>query len=179
MDPLLETKIRVPTAHASRISRPRIREHLGSATGAALTLVSAPAGFGKTTAVTEWLEASATPTRRVAWVSLDAGDDDPGRFWAYVVAALRTALGDEADARWPEPAAPADVVITALLNELLVLDADVVLVLDDYHLISNPAIHDGVGRFVDHLPPRVHLILLGRADPPLALARRRVSGRMV
>jgi LuxR family maltose regulon positive regulatory protein len=150
-------------------------------------LVSAPAGFGKTTLLVDWL-ASAAPSRdgaglRGAWLGLDPGDNDPARFWRYVVAAVSTAMpgvGDETlallqDAQPP----PGDVVLTTLVNEIGAADADTVLVLDDYHVIDSAAVHEGMAFLLAHLPARLHLVLATRSDPPLSLSRMRARGDLV
>src|SRR5579871_2481834 len=143
-------------------------------------LVSAPAGFGKTTLLTEWLELVKCP---VAWLSLDSSDNHALAFWSYIVAALQSAeprIGADATAllQSPQPA-PLEAVLTLLLNELSALSADLVLVLDDYHLIDAHAVHDGLLFLIDHLPPRLHLVIASRTDPPLPLARMRARGELV
>lgn len=183
MGPLLETKLHVPAQSGTRIARPRLSEQFARGGGASLTVISAPAGFGKTTAVTEWLE-SLSPDRQCrAWVSLDERDNDPATFWTYVVAALRTALGNEfgagSFALLQSSQAKLDAVIATLLNELLSVDTDVILVLDDYHLITATQIHDSITLLLERLPPRVRVVIASRADPPLPLGRLRVGGRLV
>ncbi len=160
--PLLASKLHVPRPRGALVARPRLGERLGTA--ATLTLVSAPAGFGKTTLLAGWL-AAAGPT--VAWLSLDRNDNDPSRFWTYVVAALAV------------PAPPPESFLTALLNDLTALTHDVVLVLDDYHVIDEPEIHDGVAFLLEHLPPQIRLVIAGRSDPPFPLARMRARGELV
>jgi LuxR family maltose regulon positive regulatory protein len=147
-----------------------------------LTLVSAPAGFGKTTLLAEWLDTVAQ-TRSVAWLSLDPGDDDPVTFWTYVLAALQRALpGVAASAlallQSPQPP-PTQTLLTALLNDLTRVSNETVLVLDDYHVINAPAVNEGIAFLVDHLPPRLHVVLATRADPVLPLARWRARGQLV
>jgi hypothetical protein len=147
-------------------------------------LVSAPAGFGKTTLLTEWLAAGpAAPTdgRLAAWLSLDRGDNDPASFWTYVIAALRrvaSGVGESALAllHAPQPP-PIETVLTALLNDLAAIAGDIVLVLDDYHLIDAREVQDGMAFLLDHLPPRLHVVIAGRADPALPLARLRARWR--
>jgi LuxR family maltose regulon positive regulatory protein len=144
-----------------------------------LILVSAPAGFGKTTLVREWLQGG---TRPFTWLSLDAGDDDPVRFLAYLVAALQNV-----DPSWgqaaqrmlqaPQPP-PSTTVLTALINAVAVSEEEFVLVLDDYHLISAPPVHAALAFLLDSLPPPLHLVLLTRADPPFSLARLRARGEL-
>ena len=146
-----------------------------------MILVSAPAGFGKTTLLAEWLAAASADRWSSAWLSLDATDNDPARFWTYVIAALRTAvpgLGVAALSLLESPQASLEAVIATLLNELSELPTDVVLVLDDYHLVDGPAVQDGMAFLLEHLPPQLHVVIGTRADPALPLARLRASGRL-
>ena len=166
---------------ASLVPRSRLSERLEEGTERKLTLVSAPAGFGKTTLLSVW--ASDLPSSRsVAWLSLDAADNDPARFWRYFVTAvdrLQPGSGETALALLGSPQAPrVEAILTTLLNELADLEADAVLVLDDYHLIESRAIHEALTYLIEHLPARVHLVISTRADPPLPLARLRVRGEM-
>ena len=171
--PLLETKLHVPRRRRNLVARARLSVPLNA--DAAVTLVSAPAGFGKTTLVADWvsgLDAAA------AWVSLDEGDDEPARFWAYVA----TALGPAGEGALDELGAHAvdlDAVLTTLVNDLSRADHEIVLVLDDLHAVHNPEVHEGLAFLVDHLPEHVHLVVVSRADPPLPLARLRARGELV
>ncbi len=143
-----------------------------------MTLVSAPAGFGKTTLLAAW--AAARPT--AAWLSLDPRDNDPTTFWTYLVAALRAAglpVGADALALLESPRPPIEAVLASLLNDLSCVADDVVLVLDDYHVVDSRDVHDGVAFLLEHLPPQLHLVIAGRADPPLPLARLRGRGELV
>ncbi|WP_245691985.1 LuxR C-terminal-related transcriptional regulator [Geodermatophilus telluris] len=162
------------------VARPRLSERLDRGGDAALTLVSAPAGFGKTTLLTEWL---ATADRRsTAWLSLDDRDNDPNTFWTYLIAALQTAVpgvGAGAFALLREPHASLDEVLATLVNELDAVPDDLVLVLDDYHAIATPEIHERMAFLVEHLPPHVHLVIATRADPALPVARWRARGELV
>ena len=176
--PLLETKLYRPDWSADRVSRPRLIDRIHPQRK--LTLVSAPAGFGKTTLLAEWI--AAVHTRPVAWVSLDQSDNDPAVFWSYLITALQKIqpeLGERSLAllQSSQPP-PIESVLMTLLNELTAVEADVVLILDDYHAIVTPAIHDGMGFLLRHLPPQMHLILASRADPPLSLARLRSHGEL-
>ena len=179
---LLETKLYVPRSPRGLVPRPRLSERLDRGAASTLMLVSAPAGFGKTTLLAEWLAASGEE-RSVAWVSLDPDDNDPGSFWAYVIAALQTAApGVGAGAvsfLQASPPAPITTILTTLLNDLGDLPDDVVLVLDDYHVIDTPEVHEGMAFLLDHVPQRLHLVLAGRADPALPLARLRARGELV
>ena len=182
---LLETKFYVPRPRRGLVQRPRLSERLDRGTASKLTLVSAPAGFGKTTLLTEWLAASpAVPgnERLAAWLSLDRADNDPASFWAYVIAALRTVasgVGESALALLhAPPPPPIETVLTVLLNDLAAIAADVVLVLDDYHVIDAPEVQDGMAFLLDHLPPGLHVVIASRADPALPLARLRARGEL-
>ena len=179
---LLETKLYVPRSPRGLVPRPRLSERLERGAASTLLVVSAPAGFGKTTVLADWLAAS-TEERSVAWVSLDPADTQPTTFWAYVVAALQTVapgVGVNALALLQAPqAAPTTMVLTTLLNDLAGIDRDVVLVLDDYHVIDAPEVHEGVAFLLDHMPRRLHLVLAGRADPALPLSRLRARGELV
>ena len=183
--PLLETKFYVPRSRRGLVPRPRLGERLDRGTASKLTLVSAPAGFGKTTLLTEWLTAGpAGPgdERLVAWLSLDRGDNDPASFWTYVIAALRTAasgVGEGALAllQAPQPP-PIETVLTVLLNDLGGIAADIVLVLDDYHVIDARQVQDEMEFLLDHLPAGLHVVIASRADPALPLARWRARGEL-
>ncbi len=180
--PLLATKLHVPRMRRGLVVRPRLSERLSRGTESTLTLVSAPAGFGKTTLLTEWLAAAATAGRSVAWLSLDQRDNDPALFWTYFVAALRTVepeVGAGALALLQPPQAPIDAVLASLLNDLHEVTGDVVLVLDDYHAIDAGDVHDGMTFLLEHLPPQVHLVIAGRTDPTLPLPRLRARGELV
>jgi LuxR family maltose regulon positive regulatory protein len=192
--PLLQTKFYVPPARSEWVSRPRLIERLDAGLDRKLTLVSAPAGFGKTTLLSEWVHRTggSTPPLRVAWLSLDEDDDDPTRFLAYVVAALRTLpglhaanLGEDAlSMLQSHQPPPSSVVLTSLINDLASRPpgARQSLVLDDYHLVKSQPIHDALVFLLDHMPPPdsggVHLVLSSRRDPPLPRARLRVGGEM-
>jgi LuxR family maltose regulon positive regulatory protein len=186
---LLATKCRPPAPPPDAVPRPRAAGLLAAGLRGRLILVSAPAGFGKTTVVAAWLAAlaaapatAAEPPPRAAWLALDAEDDAPPRFWSYVVAALQTAapgvgLVAQAALASPQPP-PIEPALVALLNDLAALDGRLLLALDDYHRITAPAIHRGVELLLDHLPPQVCLLIATREDPPLALARLRARGQL-
>jgi LuxR family maltose regulon positive regulatory protein len=148
-----------------------------------LTLVSAPAGFGKTTILTDWLQQAPAAGGGVAWLSLDAGDNEPGSFWAYIMAALGSAvpgIGTETLSELlASTPAPSEQVLTTLVNELAAIPDEVWLVLDDYHLISDHEVTRGMAFLLEHLPPTVHVVLSTRADPDLPLARWRARGELV
>ncbi|HEX6605776.1 MAG TPA: AAA family ATPase, partial [Chloroflexia bacterium] len=180
---LLATKLFVPPPASAQVSRPRLLARLdeGRRQGRRLTLVIAPPGWGKTTLLSAWLGSLAgDPAGRapaVAWVSLDAGDNDPLRFWTYVCAALRAAYPDLGGLlpllQAPQPP-PLESLLTALLNAVAAPPAPpALLVLDDYHVIDAPAIHQALAFLIEHLPPHLHLVLAGRADPPLPVGRLR------
>ena len=177
---LLETKFFAPRWHQGRVSRQRLINLLHQGIEGKLTLVSAPAGFGKTTLLAEWV--AAVPTRPVAWVSLDESDNDPALFWTYLITALQNiqpSLGERSLTLLQSPQAPPiESVLMMLLNELTAIEANVVLILDDYHAIATPVIHDGIGFLLNHSPPQMHLMIVSRADPPLSLARLRSHGEL-
>jgi LuxR family maltose regulon positive regulatory protein len=180
--PLLETKTRVPTRRRSLVARSRLTERLDRAGESALTLVSAPAGFGKTTMLTDWLRTGPAGGRLTAWLSLDPGDNDPALFWSYFIAALRTAapgVGQGALALLPSSESPTEAFVATLLNDVAALSDDIVLVLDDYHVIEEAHIRDGMAYVVEHLPAQVRLVIASRADPALPLARLRARGELV
>jgi len=178
---LLATKLFVPPARPGLVPRPRLMERLQTALTCRLTLVSAQAGYGKSTVLTQWISEN-RPPGGAAWLSLDEGDNDPVRFWDYFIAALRTlrpTTGETALAllRSPQPY-PTESVLTALINDLANESSDYVVVLDDYHLIKAEAVHAGVTFLLDHLPPKMHLVIATRADPHLPLAHLRGRGQM-
>ena len=180
--PLLETKLHVPRWRRGLVARPRLSERLSRGAKSALTLVSAPAGFGKTTLLAEWLAVAAAGGRSVAWLSLDQRDNDPVLFWMYLVAALKTAApGDGAGALslLQPPRPPGEAGLVTLLNDLDAVSDDVVLVLDDYHVIEEREVQDGMAFLLEHLPPQIHLVIGSRADPSLPLPRLRGHGELV
>jgi LuxR family transcriptional regulator, maltose regulon positive regulatory protein len=181
-DPLLLTKLSVPSARPSLVTRPRLSQRLEEELGGKLTLISAPAGFGKTTLLSMWLAVSSRSGRSAVWLSLDPGDNDPTRFWRYFIAVadrLYPGAGDTALVLLhSSQAPPIEAILTTLLNELTELPNDAVLVLDDYHLIESRSIHEALAFLIEHLPPQVHLIISTRADPPLPLSRLRARGEM-
>src|SRR5829696_965342 len=179
--PLVETKLYAPKLRRSLVARPRLSGRLRRGAESRLTLNSAPAGFGKTTLLAEWLAASG-PERSVAWLSLDESDRQPASYWAYVVTALQAAVPGAGTSALPllqtaQP--PIETVLTTVLNELATAPDDVYLVLDDYHLVDSPDIRAGMTFLLAHLPPRVHLVVSTREDPALPLARLRAGGELV
>ncbi|MGO4689160.1 LuxR C-terminal-related transcriptional regulator [Glaciibacter sp. 2TAF33] len=180
--PLLETKFHTPTLRRRVVARPRLKERLGRGTESTLTLVSAPAGFGKTTLLAEWLASASARGWSTAWLSLDAGDNEPVLFWTYVVTALKASVNDvgaTALSLLQSPQSPIEAVLATLVNDLHVLTNDVILVLDDYHLIESREVHEGMAFLLERLPPQLHLVIAGRADPMLPLARLRARGELV
>ncbi|NMR20970.1 LuxR C-terminal-related transcriptional regulator [Cellulomonas fimi] len=180
--PILETKLHVPRRRRSVVSRPALTARLDSGAEATLTLVSAPAGFGKTTLLADWLTVAPTDRRAVAWLSLDRRDNDPAVFWRYLVEALERAapgVGVRAVALLGSPQSSRDEVLATLLNDLQAVPDDVVLVLDDYHVVESHDVHEGMAFLIDHLPRHVHLVIAGRADPALPLGGLRGRGDLV
>jgi LuxR family maltose regulon positive regulatory protein len=179
---LLATKIHRPAIPPRRVRRPHLIERLNEGLGAGrqITLVSAPAGFGKTTCVGKWL--TTLDRWPATWLSLDAGDDDPGRFFAYLIAALQKIdgkLGQEIErALRAGQLPPGEIVSTTLINDILELESAFLLVLDDLQAIQDPAILSVLETLVSNMPPPLHLVLISREDPPLPLARLRANNRL-
>ena len=179
---LIATKMSVPRTRQDLVSRPRLDELLAQAQHARLTLVSSPAGFGKTTLIAGRMGDVMREGSAVAWLSLDGDDDDAERFWRYVVTTLdRSAPGTVPDACELAKAAvmSPDRVVTVLVNELAAAASDVWLVLDDYHTLQSRAIHDGMAFLLANIAPRTHVVIITRADPDLPLARWRVRRELV
>jgi LuxR family transcriptional regulator, maltose regulon positive regulatory protein len=187
---LLTTKLYVPHVLPAFVPRPRITERLSVGMAGKLTLITAPAGFGKTTAVSAWLHPQAEASvghafvlhpERVVWVSLDAADNDAISFWAYVLTALESLVPEAGAIRLAlqqVPSPPIEAVLTTLINTLSHVSRQIVLVLDDYHVIGIPQIHHAVQFLLEHLPVRLHLLLISRSTPPLSLARLRARGQL-
>lgn len=178
-DRLLETKLAIPRLRAEHLPRARLLAKLDEGMAGDLVLVCTPAGFGKTTLVADWARSGKWS---VAWLSIDSDDNDPVRFWRYVVGALGRVSaglgGDVLSLLGPPNVASSHGVATALIKELEAVPDEVAVVLDDYHAIESVAIHDSLAFLLAHLPPQVHLIIASRSDPPLPLARFRASGRL-
>ena len=192
--PLLVTKLHIPPARPNRVPRPRLIERLNAGLMRKLILVSAPPGFGKTTLLTEWIHTltsipASSPLRviregvRAAWLSLDEGDNDPARFLIYLVAAAQTmepGIGETIPTLLQSPEPPrVEMLLSTLINDLAVLTAPCLLVLDDYHLIQTPVIHRAIAFLLEHLPSQLHLVIATRADPPLPLSRLRARDQMI
>ena len=180
-DVLLATKLHVPRAQPGLVARPRLAGRLDEGLDHGLVLIAAPAGYGKSVLLSEWARAQAQP---VAWLSLDGRDNDPVRFWRHVLAALDRAcpgIGERVGPLAGPPPPPAfDPLVTALINDV-VADAgrpDALLVLDDYHLVSSDSVHASVRFLLEHRPPQLRIVLAGRSDPPLGLARYRARGEL-
>ncbi|UCC88402.1 MAG: AAA family ATPase [Anaerolineales bacterium] len=178
---LLSTKLYIPPAREHAIARPHLIQKLSSgvARPGSFTLVSGPAGFGKTSLLSEFVTRLQQPA---AWVSLDEGDNDPIRFWTYLITACQSIQEEVGQAALellstPQPV-PEDTVPTILINDLTRLDRSLVLVLDDYHEIQNPSIHAGLLFLLDHLPHNLHLMVSTRSDPPWPLARYRARNQL-
>ena len=184
--PLLESKLHVPRRRRGIVARARLEHRLDREALPAVVLVSAPAGFGKTTLVAEWVAGEAGEgARHAAWLSLDRRDSDPSVFWSYVVAALRTVApevgSDALAALQSSPSSPSslETVVATLINDLAALDGDVVLVLDDYHVVESLEVHESMRFLVEHRPAQLHLIVGSRADPPWPLAALRARGALL
>src|SRR6266700_3622559 len=177
--PILATKLYIPRLRPNVVSRPRLLERLNEGLHRKLTLIAAPAGFGKTTLISAWM---AGCDRQVAWLSLDKGESDPTLFLTYLVAALRTiapdiGVGVLGALQSPQPP-PTESILTALLNEITAIPDNFVLVLDDYHVIEAKPVDQALTYLVEHQPPQIHLIIATREDPQLPLARLRARGQL-
>ncbi|MBN1220897.1 MAG: hypothetical protein JXM69_18385 [Anaerolineae bacterium] len=174
----LATKLHIPPTPPSLVPRPRLIQQLNQSIQYKLLLVSAPAGYGKTTMLSDWSQRSEWP---VAWVSLDGADNDPIRFWSYVITALDKLGADLESILDLLQATHTDSTyhLTGLINALAGISDDFVLILDDYHCIENDSIHTALTFLLDYLPAQMHLILAGRVDPPLPLARWRARGQLM
>ncbi|MCL4487133.1 MAG: LuxR C-terminal-related transcriptional regulator [Chloroflexi bacterium] len=193
--PILATKLYIPPPRSKIVLRPRLIERLNEGLSASrkLTLISAPAGFGKTTLVSEWVAGPGQhppgqvcerlePKVRVAWLSLDEGDNDPACFLAYLVAALQTiaaniGAGVLRTLQSPQPPST-ESILTILLNEITTIPDNFVLVLDDYHVIDAKPVENALAFLLEHLPPQMHLVIATREDPHLPLARLRARGKL-
>lgn len=176
-DELLSTKLTIPRVRPDRLARSRLIEALDDAMARELVLVCTPAGFGKTTLLADWATRARLP---VAWLSLDAGDNDPAQFWRYVAAALdRVCEGLEDQLLGPltGPSASQGVVAT-LINAIEAQSSELVLVLDDYHVVESPLIHDGLAFLLSRIPRRLHVVVATRSDPPLSLSRLRARDQL-
>jgi LuxR family transcriptional regulator, maltose regulon positive regulatory protein len=182
-DTLVSTKLRPSQARPKLVARPRLIAKLEREASRKLTLISAPAGFGKTTLLVEWLKGRADGDQSVAWISLDEGDNDPVRFLSYLVASLGRIVGEGfgegvlAALRSPEPPRM-EAVLGAFVNDLADLPGEVAVILDDYHVIDSESVHRIVSFLLERLPEGAHLVISGRVDPPLPLARLRARGQM-
>ncbi len=188
--PILVTKLFIPATRPKLVPRPRLVERLTSGLHRKLTLISAPAGFGKTTLVTEWLDNLRGDTQqedsiknRITWFSLDEGDNDPVRFLTYFTAALDQI--DEIDARevmdmLQSPQPPSiEAILTSLINQIAVISDRILLVLDDFHLIEDPSVYEALSFTLENLPSQMHLVITTREDPLLPLSRLRVRGQLL
>jgi LuxR family transcriptional regulator, maltose regulon positive regulatory protein len=179
-DPLLRTKLRMPFTRPKLVTRARLQEQVTQGLRSPLTLITAPAGFGKTTLAAACVTGCGLT---VAWLSLDKDDNREGRFRHYLLASLQEAdrtIGIEAEQLITEsPQAPAEAVLTSLINDLDSAGKEIVLVLDDYQFISNPAVHEQVAFLLEHCPQTLHLVIATRSDPPLPLARLLARGQTV
>jgi LuxR family maltose regulon positive regulatory protein len=180
--PLLESKLHVPRRRRGLVPRARLDQRLDRYALPAVALVSAPAGFGKTTLLVDWLGGETPGSARTAWLSLDRRDSDPSVFWSYIVAALRKvapAIGTDALAMLQTSPSALQAVVAMLLNDLAALSDDLVLVLDDYHAVESIEVQESMLFLVENIPAQLHLVVASRADPPWPLAGLRARGDLV
>jgi LuxR family maltose regulon positive regulatory protein len=177
--PIISTKLYIPTLRSKVVIRPRLIKQLNEGLHRRLTLISASAGFGKTTLVSEWV---ASCERPAAWMSLDEGDNDPSRFLTYLVAALQTIAANIGEGVLAVLQSPqrlsTESILTTLLNEITTIPHNFVLVLDDYHIIDAKPVDDALTFLLEHLPPQMHLVITTREDPHLPLARLRARDQL-
>ncbi len=177
--PLLSTKLYIPTPRPNLVPRTRLVEKLNSGVNKKATLISAPAGYGKTTLLSEWIDQKTHP---FGWVSLDEKDNEFERFFSYLIASLETInieISDEIHSSFQDPDLQnIEVQLTPLINQLVRLNRQFCLVLDDYHLIVNRSIHEGLIYLLENLPPKMHLAISTRSDPPIQLAKLRAQGEL-
>jgi LuxR family transcriptional regulator, maltose regulon positive regulatory protein len=178
--PLLQTKISIPQIPSGFVSRPRLTEQIHHGVKGSLTLLSAPAGYGKTQLMLEWAQQTHLP---VAWLTLDSEDNDLSRFFRYLIGALQTleaGLEEEAlDFNQTSTGGGLEVGLTLLINELTAFSEDIALVFDDFQALENPLALQGVGFLLKYLPPNLHLVIASRSEPKLDLAFLRAKGRVV
>ena len=178
-DPILSTKLYIPRAHSNRVARPRLIDRMNESMQRPLALVCAPAGYGKTTLLSEWIPQY---EHCVTWLSLDEADNDPARFWRHFLAALQTLdpklFKGAQQSLDGSQIRPIEAVLTLTINEIASLDYRFTHVFDDFHLIDNLAINDGLSFLIEHLPPNLNLVITSRSDPILPLARWRTRGQM-
>jgi LuxR family maltose regulon positive regulatory protein len=184
---ILATKLYIPPPRAKIVLRPRLIEQLNNGLHRRLTLISASAGFGKTTLVSEWVAGCGRP---VAWLSLDEGDNDPTRFLTYFIAALQKLVRSEVEGIAPNIGAgvlgvlqshqplPIEPILTTLINEITTIPDNFIFVLDDYHIIDSKSVDNALAFLLEHLPPQMHLVITTREDPPLPLARLRARSQL-
>jgi len=173
------SKSGIPPPRAKIVLRPRLIEQLNEGLEGKLTLISAPAGFGKTTLVNEWISSCGRP---VAWLSLDEGDNDPSRFLSYIIAALQTIKAEIGAGllgvlQSPQPPST-ESILTSLLNEIVTIQDSFLLVLDDFHVIDAKLVENALIFLIEHLPPQMHLLIATREDPSLPVARYRAQGQL-
>ena len=176
---LLASKFYYPPHRLDVVQRSRLRESLDAGLSGKVTLISAPAGFGKTTLVSEWIRDCGHPT---AWLSLDKNDNDPSRFLIYLIAAVQridSEIGVDVQAVLEESPSPQfEILLTRLISEMERLPDKSIIVLDDCHLIDSKPVHDIINFLIEYLPPTIHLVISGRTDPPLPISRLRVQGNV-
>ncbi len=191
LDSILVTKLYIPPARAELVRRPALIERLNVGLDRKLTLISAPAGFGKTTLVSEWVEGLQETGKRkshpikFAWLSLDVEDNDPVRFLSYFIAAMNRnteigpEIGQSASSLLQSPQPPStNTILTSLINEVVSAPVRIVFVIDDYHLIESEPIHQALVFLLDNLPPQFHLVIVTREDPQLSLSKLRASDQL-
>ena len=177
--PILATKLYIPKPRPKIVTRPHLIEQLNEGLYRKLTLISAPAGFGKTTLLSQWIP---TSLRCVTWLSLDSEDNEITRFWAYFISSLQGLRSDLGAAALKLLQSPQDPPITSvlmtLINDITTFPDDFAMVLDDYHMIDSTAVDNALSFLLEHMPPQMHLVITTREDPNLPLSRLRARGQL-
>ena len=180
MGQLFTTKFYAPQLSVDLVRHPRLYKRLDEGLTRKLTLTSAPTGFGKSTLVTGWLSER---EHLVAWLSLDGGDNNPVRFWTYLIRAIQTvhreACGEAHQIVSASQMRRVEPVEISLINDIYQLPHDLILILDDYHIIESEGVHAGLSYLLEHQPPNLHIVLITRIDPSISLTRVRAQGQMV
>jgi LuxR family maltose regulon positive regulatory protein len=177
--PILTTKLYIPSPRRNIVPRPQLIERINEGISQRLVLICAPAGFGKTTLLSDWVRQVDLP---VAWLSLDAGDNELNRFLIYLIAAIQTVNDNlcrtvQAMLQAPQPP-PMESTLTEVINEVAALSEKLVLILEDYHVVEDQSIHEALTFLIEHLPPMIHLVITSRSDPFLPLSRLRARGQL-
>lgn len=174
---ILQTKLHIPAPRTSLVARPQLIEKLNAGLSGRLSLISAPPGFGKTTLVADWINQLA-PGYKAGWLALEESDNDLARFFTYLIAALKSVFPQAGQELEQDQLPPPETTMAYLINDLTAVSPNVLLVLDDYHLLTTPAVHQAIHYLIEHSPPNLQLVIISRSDPPFSLSKLRVRGQL-